>query len=470
MEEILQVYVDELISSSLVIAFNERGWGQSCKIHDLVHDFCSIKARKGKLFDFTNSSAPLSSSDLMPRGMTIHYDHPDENVVLFNPEKKNPYVKHLLSLKVIVEDGKDTHLSYSCHLRHLRLLKRLELRNIRLTDSLLNEIGMLFHLRCLNIWTETEALPPSFSNLCNLETLVVENWGSTMVVSPSIWSLAKLRRVSIDSCTFFDWDDDGEPKVLEEDWKLENLRILDKFRFSCLDDTTDIFKRFPNLRSFTCEISGPWDCSEEIYFPRLDVLNELEEVSAWFQCPKCSHAHQWDFHFPLSLKELDLKGFDLSSDSLSGIARLPNLQILHLRNAIIEGKEWNMEEVTFENLRSLKLESVSFSEWQVGEESVFLLEELHIRWCDELMEIPDSFGDIASLKSIYLVGNRQLVDSAIKVKQYVAEMTGEDELESAYKGSFHGAEINVVIAGMLSWLNAAGICCSCCNCCVLKLI
>ncbi|KAJ8540108.1 hypothetical protein K7X08_026497 [Anisodus acutangulus] len=297
-EEILEVYVEELISSSLVIVFNKKSGNLSCQIHDLVHDFCLIKARKEKLFDFTSSSVPLSSDDdLMPRGMTIHYDlklHWNKNIVLFNPEKKNPYVKHLLSLKVYMPNC----LPYNRHLRHLRLLKRLELQKIRLTDTLLNEIGMLVHLKCLKFGTMVEALPPSFSNLLNLETLVVDNPTSNMVLSPSIWSLAKLRRVSMNSCSL------DEPT---EDSKLENLRILHWLKLSCWEDTEEIFRR-------------------------------LERIS--FPC---------------------------------------------LRNYILN--------------------------------------------CHELMDIPDSFGDIASLKSITVWRSPQLKDSAQKIKEYVTEMTGEDTLE-----------------------------------------
>ncbi|KAH0661226.1 hypothetical protein KY284_026157 [Solanum tuberosum] len=43
--------MDNLISSSLVILFNETGDEPSCQLHDLVHDFCLIKAREEKLFD-----------------------------------------------------------------------------------------------------------------------------------------------------------------------------------------------------------------------------------------------------------------------------------------------------------------------------------------------------------------------------------------------------------------------------------
>ncbi|OIS97630.1 putative late blight resistance protein -like r1c-3 [Nicotiana attenuata] len=123
-EEVTKVYLDELISSSLVIAFNVTGMDPSFQIHDLVHDFCLEKARKEKLFEFISSSAPSSSSDLMPRGMIIHYDqhdlhHSNKNFCLFNSEKENPHVKHLLSLKV---NGKQSDLSNNGHLKHLRLL------------------------------------------------------------------------------------------------------------------------------------------------------------------------------------------------------------------------------------------------------------------------------------------------------------------------------------------------------------
>ncbi|OIT23857.1 PREDICTED: putative late blight resistance protein homolog R1A-3 [Nicotiana attenuata] len=440
-EEVSESYVDELISSSLVILFNERGIRDpSIRIHDLVHDFCSRKAEKEKLFGFVGSSDPSSSSDLMPQGMTIHYDGPERNFVMFSPEKKNPYVKHLLSLKVVDMDEfrKPNNLPENCHLRHLRLLKRLELLGITLADSLLNEIGMLVHLRCLNIRTEARAFPPSFANLLNLETLVVDNGPSAMVISPSIWSLPKLRHVRMNSFFLFEPTID-KPTVLEEESKLESLRILHNPTIFCLEDRKGIFKRFPNLRSLKFRISIPRNFSsdaikEQICFPRLDVLNELEEVSAfldyfWYISPD---THQWDIHFPWSLKKLELSRFYLTSDSLSRIARLPTLQELYLQSLTIQGKEWNAEEVTFHSLRLLKLAWVSFSEWQVGEESFPVLEELQLRLCTELTEIPESFGDITSLKSITLDSNPQLEDSALRIKEYVSEMTGEDKLELKY--------------------------------------
>ncbi|XP_049405511.1 putative late blight resistance protein homolog R1A-3 [Solanum stenotomum] len=420
--------VDELISSSLIIPFDNS----ICKIHDLVHDFCYIKSRKEKLLHFIDGSkAPSSSSsssDLMPRGIIICFDkytfRLNENFVVFNPEKKNPYVKHLLSLKACM-----LCLPHKSHLKHLRLLKSLDLKDITLKDSLLNEIGMLVHLKYLIIQTRAKALPPSFSNLCNLETLMVDNVeGSYMILSPCLWSLAKLRDVRMNGGALFDPD----ITVLDEDSRLENLRTLSELYLPArLEDMEDIiFKRFPNLQNLEVCIGQLPDCSaEKICFPRLDVLNELEQLclsaSSWDSFPEYTHG------FPLSLKIMRLQWLSLTSDTLSRIARLPNLQVLFLVDTIIEeGKEWNMEDVTFQNLKYLKLDSVEFSEWQVDAEKSFpMLEMLDISSCDKLMEIPDSFGDIASLELIKVWFCPQLKEMIFNIKEYVEEINGEDKLE-----------------------------------------
>ncbi|PHT48991.1 hypothetical protein CQW23_13199 [Capsicum baccatum] len=268
-EEVMDVYVDELIASSLVIV-RGRGEEKSCQIHDLVHDFCSIKARQEKLFDLTSSVvlSSSSSSDPMLRRRTISFDDSS----FFSPEKRNPCAKHLLSLKI--QYG---YYVYNSHLRHLRLLKRLDVpaKTLGLPDTVLNEIGMLVQLRCLRIWMDANALPPSFSNLCNLETLVVHHNEPSLVLSPTIWSLAKLRHVEIPNCLVFDSD-------IDKLAKLENLTSLTFLNLSCSVDSRDIFKRFPNLRN----LKFGMDCSavEQMYFPRLDVLNKLERVYALFQC------------------------------------------------------------------------------------------------------------------------------------------------------------------------------------------
>ncbi|KAF3645637.1 putative cycloartenol synthase-like [Capsicum annuum] len=250
--------------------------------------------------------------------------------------------------------------------------------------------GMLVHLRCLRIQMQAKTLPPSFSNLCNLETLEVRNNGSSnMVLSPTIWSLSKLRHVDIKTCSVFDSD-------IDKPTKLENLTSLKFLKLSCSVDSEDIFKRFPNLRNLQFHINC--SAAEQIYFPRLDVLNKLESVNASFKCFLHTHAYQFDFHFPLSLKEVILYGFDLTSDALSRIGRsLPNLQKLDLIRARIHfGNEWNMERVT-----ESQIAEILISVWK----------------------------------------NPRLKESALKIKEYVEEIVGEDKLEMSSSGRAGGVGV-----------------------------
>ncbi|KAK4717515.1 hypothetical protein R3W88_015853 [Solanum pinnatisectum] len=439
MEEVVKIYVDDLISSSLVICFNEIDDEPTCQLHDLMHDFCLIKARKEKMFDQIISSAP---SDLLPRQLTIDYDGDEEDIeltfgLLYSNTKRHSG-KHLYSLSIngdqLVEGLSDTF-----HLRHLRLLRVLRLYNcfLKVEDSLLNEICMLNHLRFLRIGTQVESLPLSFSNLWNLESLFLVNNGSTLVLLPRIWDLVKLQVLYVRNGSFFDMDAD-ESIPIAEDTKLENLILLSKPVLSYSKDTDHIFKRFPNLQVLSFELKESWDYSTEQYwFPKLDCLTELEQLDVYFKSSNTNYSgssaatnRPWDFHFPSSLKSLWLDKFPLTSDSLSTIARLPNLEKLLLYRTIIHGEEWNMgEEDTFENLKCLKLRQVTLSKWEVGEESFPKLKKLELERCRKLVEIPPSFGDIWSLKIIKLVESPQLEDSAMKIKEYAEDMRGGDELQ-----------------------------------------
>ncbi|PHT44622.1 hypothetical protein CQW23_13780 [Capsicum baccatum] len=441
LEEVMEIYLDNLISSSLVTAFNELGEVPTCQLHDLVHDFCLIKAREEKLFEEISSSDPSSSSDLMPHIVTIVSDkeHFENNsFFLFSSKTKRNSGEHIYSL-LITGDKIEDRLSDACHLRDLRLLRVLDLDSsfMMVKDSLLNEIGMLNHLRFLNIGTEVEYLPSSFSNLWNLETLWVKNEESTLVLLPSIWDLVKLQVLNVTACSLFDLDID-ESILIAEDSKLENLRELGKLVLSYSKEIEDIFKRFSNLRELLFVLKESWDyLTERYWFPKLDFLTELDFLRVDFESsntndsgPSIETNWSWDFHLPSNLKKLVLSDFPLTSDSLLSIARLPNLEELFLVRTIIHEEEWNMgEEDTFENLKLLNMDEVTFAKWEFGEKSFPVLEKLQLWECHMLEEIPANFGDIGSLKIIELVNSPQLEDSALEIEQYVEDMTGGDALK-----------------------------------------
>ncbi|PHT44552.1 hypothetical protein CQW23_13710 [Capsicum baccatum] len=149
---------------------------------------------------------------------------------------------------------------------------------------------------------------------------------------------------------------------------------------------------------------------------------------------------------------LVLQGFPLTSDSLSTIVRLPNLEEFFLTRTIFLGGEWNIgEEDSFENLKYLYLEAVTLAKWEFGEESFPMIEKLVLWKCHMLEEIPPSFGDICSLKIIKLVKSPQLEYSAQKIKEYVEAMMGGDELQEV--GSLPARTYN----GRAGWWNQPSI-------------
>ncbi|PHU13497.1 hypothetical protein BC332_14702 [Capsicum chinense] len=336
LEEVMEIYLDNLISSSLVIAFSEIGDNLTCQLHDLVHDFCLIKSREEKLFGRISSSDPSSSSDLMASKVSINYDKghfEPNNFVLFNSKKKRHSAKHLCSL-LINGDKMEDRLSDACHLRYLRLFKVL-------------------------------ILEPSFIKESR-------NPGGCK---------RRINLANTDSRGF---------KVRE----IERIRETHAF----------LFKRYRG------------------YFPKISSELEFESSNANDCGPSLATNWSWDFHFPSNLKTLLLSDFPLTTDSLSTIARLSNLEELFLTRTIIQGEEWNMvDEDTFVNLKYLKLDEVTLAKWEVGEESFPVIEKLVLWKCHMLMEIPPSFGDICSLKIIKLVKSPQLEDSAKKIKQYVED-------------------------------------------------
>ncbi|PHT44445.1 hypothetical protein CQW23_13603 [Capsicum baccatum] len=226
-----------------------------------------------------------------------------------------------------------------------------------------------------------------------------------------------------------------EPILIVEDLKFENLRILQTLVLYYSKETEDIFIRLPNLQRLVFDIKESWDYSPELYwFPNLDFLHELETLEVVFESsitndnePSAATNWSWDFHLPSNLKILSWLNFPLTYDSLSIIARLPNLEHLFLTRTIIKGGEWNMrDEDTLENLKFLMLDNVTLDKWEFGEESVPVLEKLQLWGCHMLEEIPPNFGDIGSLKIIQLVESPQLEDSALEIKEYVEDIMGRD--------------------------------------------
>ncbi|WMV23006.1 hypothetical protein MTR67_016391 [Solanum verrucosum] len=441
LEEATQSYLDALISSSLImvdhmLAEKSKPFSvmiKVCYVHDVVHDFCLVKAKKEKFLKLMNPGARFHTSDFLHHRLTIHTEdgHLHEKCVLFNSKKCSAGSKHLISLTVsgYLDDSK-----YISHTRHLRLVRVLQLDSIVLDDSLMEEIGSLFHLRFLRIHTaqDVKAIPVSWLNLQNLETLLINMPPySTMVLLPRILKLSKLKHVEIDTSCFFRKEDEDniQSRILEgENSKLTTLSRVD---ISYSEGTNDALKKFPNLQHLECFIRIPEDPpTHGDWFPKFDVLNKLESLFVEYHNPWSDYVYRNEYHFPSSLKELRLFGFPLTPALLSAITALPQLEILAIRNSRFLKCKWDASEDIYQSLKTLTLQEVKLSEWEVDRETFPKLEELKLVYCEEFPEIPCAFAEIETLKSIHLmIVNREVKDSAIEIKKQIIDFAGEDRLQ-----------------------------------------
>ncbi|XP_069152474.1 putative late blight resistance protein homolog R1B-16 [Solanum lycopersicum] len=440
LEEVTQSYLDALISSSLIMVDHipsESIWWtplmiKVCYVHDVVHDFCSEKAKKEKLLKLINSGDTFHASDFLHHRLTIHTDNYQlhKKCVLFNSNKCLAVSKHLISLKV---SGPLDDFRYICHTRPFGLVRVLQLDFIVLKGSLIEEIGSLFHLRFLSIHALGKAIPVSWLNLQNLETLLIDTHYSTMVLLPRILQLSKLKHVKIDMSSFFEKKEDVQSRILEAG-NSSNLTTLSGVVISYSEGMSDdALEKFPILQHLDCIImESQYPPTHDYWFPKLDVLNKLESLKARYECngyPSLIRQPN-GYHFPTSLKELRLTGFLLRPDLLSVIAALPELEIMEFSSCKFVDKKWDASEDIYLSLKTLILRDVQLSEWQVERETFPKLEKFILKLCITLWEIPCAFIDIDTLKSIDLRGvRRELGDSAIEIKKNVADFTGEDRLD-----------------------------------------
>ncbi|KAH0681546.1 hypothetical protein KY284_022631 [Solanum tuberosum] len=438
LEEATQSYLDALISSNLIMVdhiLSEKNMCFSvrikvCYVHDVVHDFCSVKAKREKFLKLMNPGARFHASDFLHHRLTIHTKDGQlhKKCVLFNSKKCSAGSKHLISLKV---SGSLLNSRYVCHTRPFGLVRVLQLDSIVLEDSLMEEIGSLFHLRFLRIHTaeDVKAIPVSWLNLQNLETLLINTQYSTMVLLPRILKLPKLKYVSIDLSSFFEKDVDPSRLLEGENSKLEDLTTLSHVYISRSEGTNDALKKFPNLQHLQCIIKIPEDPpTHSDWFPKFDVLNKLESLFVEFRWKDSVYPNE--YHFPSSLKELRLDNFVMRPALLSAITELPQLEILEFIHSNLLEYKWDASEDIYRSLKTLTLRNIKLSEWEVDRETFPKLEELILEGCYKLREIPCAFADIDTLKSIRVMYmKREVEDSAIEIKKQIIDFAGEDRLQ-----------------------------------------
>ncbi|KAK4394649.1 putative late blight resistance proteinR1A-10 [Sesamum angolense] len=423
LEELAEEYLKDLIERSLILVRKRscNGKIKTCNIHDLLRDVCVRNAQKENFLHVVNWDGDLTQEgNRSRRRLSIHPDALYANATHHS-------IRSYSHARSFLCTGK--RLTYpSLVYLGFRLLRVLDIIVIHFYEFP-RDIIRLFHLRYLG-FTYNGPLPPSISELRNLQTIVHHNWtfGTYPLLPIEIWTMPNLRHLYfMPSCL----PDPFGGKILANDFVLENLQtLLDIRNFRC---SKAILKRIPNLK----KLGISYDVSSQAYvdwsefeLESLVNLHQLETLKIIikndpYRTSKFVNPPQ--LAFPQKLKRLTLSGCGLPWGSMTIIGSLPNLEVLKLKKDACRGQEWEPVEEQFCQLKYLLLEELDLVQWRTSETHFPCLQSLIIRSCFRLREIPSAIGDITTLEMIELVDcHPSAVTSAKQIQEEQESMANDD--------------------------------------------
>ncbi|XP_047945600.1 putative late blight resistance protein homolog R1B-14 isoform X1 [Salvia hispanica] len=303
----------------------------------------------------------------------------------------------------------------------LRKFKLLRVLDVVDTDaySLPAPVFELFHLRYLAFGCPME-VPYAISRLQNLRALIVRpskrlrHHSSDNVDLPlEIWMLPLLNHL----VSFFDLlpDPKGAASALE---KLITLNVVKK-----LICTEQMMGLLYNLKKLAITYFGDKYPNEDYQLHNLHLLTRLEKLTLVVKEGSLLKVKSKPV-FPKTLKKLTLSGWRFPWEYMKGIAALPELQVLKLRDHAFEGGAWSTikeesndddddddndndeeeeeeeEGKLFVELEYLLLQESDLEVWKTKKDHFPALKRLVLNRCGKLKKISEDMGNILELKLI----------------------------------------------------------------------
>ncbi|XP_076927497.1 putative late blight resistance protein homolog R1B-16 [Bidens hawaiensis] len=311
LEDVAEDFLMDLIKRSLLMTQRIKSDGQvkTCRIHDLLHDFCLRKAEEEIFLSNNYRYGMLSSMLCFP-----------------------------------LELGKSLKEGGSIHIDKYKFLKILDLESILISVFPLDAVHMV-NLRYLAVQVHDGSPHASISKLINLQMLIISS-KKNIVVPKTIWNIFNLRHLYIKSGE--NLMEDGCPSP----GALASLQTLSQVRpRSC----HDIFSRTPNLKKLG--FCGPLISSlGDLEFPNLGALGHLQKLKLLNTFPYAESTRSCNpIMFPEKLKKLTTSNTGIDWKEMWTFAWLPNLEVLKLKFQACVGERWETGDAEFRKLKVLKL-------------------------------------------------------------------------------------------------------------------
>ncbi|PRQ23776.1 putative P-loop containing nucleoside triphosphate hydrolase, leucine-rich repeat domain, L [Rosa chinensis] len=432
LEDVAEGHLVSLINRCMVQVadFGSTGRIKTCRLHDIMRDFCLLRAEKDNFLKLVRYSNGSDASFLsLPSGKTRRlaiYLPEDVDRFISSPRKQYSNLRSLLYFHGKRCRVEDWHLIKK--ILNLKILRVLDLEGVNGPyGQLPKEIGDLIQLQFLSLKkTYIGVLPPSIGNLIflktlNLQTISKFSRDSTVQIPNVIWKMTNLTHLYLPK-----WCGD-----MVNELKLSNLhRLQTLVNFPANKcDVKDLLK-LTKLRKLVLNDPAHFKSLVAIFSPPNDVtlrcLQSLSFKSDTLAFPdevvdvrpllsSCSALQKFHvegrieklpeyLHFPQNIAKLTLWGSDLVEDPIPILEKLPNLRILSGWQMFM-GKKMVFSDQGFPKLRSLLLRGLKhFEDWMMEEGAMPSLYRLEISNCIKLKTIPAAVSSVKTLQELEICG------------------------------------------------------------------
>ncbi|KAL3353395.1 hypothetical protein AABB24_018231, partial [Solanum stoloniferum] len=416
LEVVAEEYLEELIDRSLILTGKQRANGriETCKIHDLFRQLCLSEVHTENIVYYMNGNVLVSLLEVI---------HDQRRVIdLRKHEEKQVYINDITSLT-----------------RTFISIQSLDLDSPDVICSIVSQFKLLKVLDVLSVWYDFSGVIPELVHLRyvaariegglslaksrNLQTIILVGFEQTELVHPlDIWRMTEIRHLDIEWPLYISNPLEAENNSIgEQPLFLNNLHTL-TLQFSPF--SAEIIRRTPNLKKLKmCEISDYPSIPDSLI-----LLEELETLKIEVNSIDPS-IFSGDV-FPPNLKKLTLSNTKIPWEVMNLLSNLPNLEVLKGYYAF-SGTDWTLnEDVVFRKLKHLLIRSKDLQRWEAaGSDNFPILEKLILNWLFELEEIPESIGDIMTLKLIQIVDCSSAVENSAKRIRKEQQSFGNYELQ-----------------------------------------
>ncbi|GAB4838875.1 hypothetical protein Ancab_028413 [Ancistrocladus abbreviatus] len=376
MEDIAEDYLENLIDRSLVQAekFRMDGGVKTCRIHDLLREFCIKEAAKEKFLESRKEVNPSNSSTSNPRRLSVQCNVP--NFIWYNSSKLTR-VRSIQSFDLgSTSKVNKTHWE---KVNEGKLLRVLDFGSIIKVEDVPNEAKELLNLRYLKINAPSlRKFPTSLVSLWNLQTLDMR---STKLenVPDEIYRIENLRHLFLSGAVKF-------PKLSSDapcpPWSLQTLSTVAPGQGIATLMERGVLASVTGLG--LCDSSPKADWS---LLAALQKLQKLESLKIESQINDSSIRKKLDPNwFPASLIKVTLRHTVLNSMEFEIFGKLPELQVLKICDT------WSnliFRRDSFPQLQTLSMASVTVQSWVLEEKASPRLERLIFDNCNFSCELPN---------------------------------------------------------------------------------